>query len=171
MCAVPLTLVLRNTLAAPVAVCIEAGRAADGQPTPPGVPSWTPSLGAAAPPAAGAAGAADGGQPAGTGVGDRGAGALISPAGSAPVALAAPGALQPVRHYAWCGRTRLTLPAVQPGQVVEVPLQVAVTRPGKLALADCRVSWQYAGPPQVAGSRAVPPHHCTVEQLQQPLLL
>ncbi len=86
------------------------------------------------------------------------------------MALAAPGALSPVRQYAWCGRTRLTLPAVQPGQVVEVPLRVAVTRPGKLALADCLVSWHYAGPPHIAGSRAVPPHHCIVEQLQPPLL-
>ncbi|KAL4458148.1 hypothetical protein ABPG75_013013 [Micractinium tetrahymenae] len=173
LCAVPLKLVLRNTLAAPAAVCIETGKAADGQPFPLGVPTWGPS-----PPAAGAAGtvaaaagAADGGLPPSGSAGTAGASALISPASSAPVALAAPGALPPVRQYVWCGRTRLTLPAVQPGQVVEVPLQVAVTRPGKLALGDCLVSWHYAGPPHIAGSRAVPPHHCTVEQQQPPLLL
>ena len=139
LCVVPVSLLLRNTMAAAAAVCIEVGRQPDGQALPLGVPTWAPS-----PPTA----SADG-----------------SPAASSAASTsAAAGALPPVRQYAWCGRTRLTLPALSAGQVVEVPLRVAITRPGKVALADCLVSWHFAGPPNITGSRVAPAHHCSVQQ-------
>lgn len=141
LCVVQLTLLLRNSMAAPAAVCIEVGKLPEGQPSPVGVPTW------ARPPPSAELGAP--GEPA------RGGSAT----GSSVVAA---GALPPVRQYVWCGRTRLTLPSVPAGQLVDVPLRVAVTRAGKLALADCLVSWHYAGLPHISGSSVVAPHHCTV---------
>jgi hypothetical protein len=139
LCMLPLTLLLRNTMAAPAAVCVELGRLpGEGGPVPPSVPTWQPR---ATPPTDG--------------------GAATPSSGS--VLLAAAAALPPARQHIWCGRTRVTLPAVAPGGVVQVPLSVAVTRPGKLSLADCHVSWHFAGqPPHVSGSCRVPAHHCTV---------
>ena len=139
LCVIPLSLLLRNTMTAAAAVCIEVGRQPDGQASPLGVPTWAPSPSTAA---------ADGRL------------AAFSAASSSALA----GGLPPVRQYAWCGRTRVTLPVLPAGQVVEVPLHVAITRPGKVALADCLVSWHYAGPPNIAGSRAAPAHHCYVQQ-------
>ncbi|KAL4852692.1 Trafficking protein particle complex subunit 8 [Chlorella vulgaris] len=139
LCMLPLSLLLRNTMAAPAAVCVELGRLpGEGGPVPPSVPTW---------------------QPRATPLTDGGA---ATPS-SGSVLLAAAAALPPVRQHIWCGRTRVTLPAVAPGGVVQVPLLVAVTRPGKLSLADCHVSWHFAGqPPHVSGSCRVPAHHCTV---------
>ncbi|PRW18320.1 trafficking particle complex subunit 8 [Chlorella sorokiniana] len=145
LCVVPLTLQLRNTMAAPAAVAVELGKA-EGAAAPLGTPTW--------------AAAADGSH-AGAAALAR-SGSTLSSSSSAPVALVAAGALPPARQYAWCGRTRVVLPAVPPGQLVEVPLSVAVQRPGKLALADCTVSWQFAGPPALSGSCTLPPLHVTV---------
>lgn len=145
LCVVPLTLQLHNSMAAPAAVAVELGKA-EGQAAPLGTPTW-----AAAPDGSHAAGAAL-----------ASSGSALSSSSSAPVALVSAGALPPARQYAWCGRTRMVLPAVPPGQLVEVPLSVAVQRPGKLALADCTVSWQFAGPPALSGSCTLPPLHLTV---------
>lgn len=150
LCVVPLMLQLRNTMAAPAAVCVEVGKLPEAQVAPLGVPTWAP-----APALSSSAGTASGG------LSQPPAAAAVSSSSDATAA----GALPPVRHYVWCGRTRVTLSAVPPGQLVEVQLQVAVTRPGKVALADCFVSWHFAGPPHIAGSRSVPVQHCTVQQL------
>lgn len=145
LCVVPLTLQLRNGMVAPAAVAVELGKA-EGQTVPLGSPTW-----AAVPDSSQAGGAAL-----------ARSGSTLSSSSSAPLALVAAGALPPARQYAWCGRTRVVLPAVPPGQLVEVPLSVAVQRLGKLALVDCTVSWQLAGPPALSGSTTVPPLHVSV---------
>ena len=157
MCVVPLTLLLRNSMAAPAAVAVELGKA-EGQAAPLGTPTWAPAP------------ASDGG-PAGGAALARSGSVLTSSSSSAPMALlAAAGALPPARQYVWCGCTRVVLPAVPPGQLVEVPLSVAVLRPGKVALADCTVSWQVAGPlsPTLVGSCTLPPLHVTVAPVAAP---
>ena len=147
-CMVPLTLWVRNTLAAPAAVCVETGRLADGQPAPVATPTWAPQAGSQA---GGGASAAQGAAPS------------SSSGGSSAVDVAA-SAVAPARAYLWCGATRLTLPSVPGHTTLEVPLRVAALVPGSLALADYTVSWSYAEAPQLAGSRQGPPCFVTVQQ-------
>lgn len=147
----PLSLVLRNTMSAPAAVCIEVGRLPEAQAVPAGVPTWAPPV---------AAGAAAGDSQTTIATSDS----ALSSSSSASTALAAAGALPPVRQYVWCGRTRVSLPAVPPGQLVEVPLRVAAPLPAQLAVTDCLITWHFAGPPRITGSLAAPPHYCTIQQ-------
>ena len=125
-CLVNLSLRVRNTLGAPAAICVEAGRDADGRASSLSLPTWS---------AAAAAGQPEGGS---------------SPTRSLRGITA--GAAPPAQAYMWCGRTRVMLPSLPAGEVVEVPLQVAALAPGRLALADYRVSWQYPAAPQLTGS-------------------
>eukprot|EP00887_Chlorella_sp_A99_P001561 scaffold8.g1561.t1 len=140
-CVVPLTLLVHNTLGAPATVCVEAGHA-DGRSTSLGLPTW-----ADAPPAATAA---------------DGSGGDSSPTQTQRGAAA--GAAAPAQPYAWCGRTRVTLPRVGTGETAEVALQVAALVPGQLVLGDYRVSWQYPSAPQLTGSVAGPPCYVRVDR-------
>ncbi len=153
LCVVPLTLQLCNSMAAPATLAVELGKA-EGQAAPLAAPTW--------------AAAAEGSQAAGTALARSHS--TLSSSSSAPVALVAAGALPPARQYAWCGRTRVLLPAVPPGQLVEVALSVVVQRPGKLAVTDCTVSWQFAQPPALSGSCTLPPLHVTVMPVASPQL-
>jgi hypothetical protein len=147
LCQVPVTLLLHNTAAVAAVVCVEAGRLQDGTALAACVPTWAPSAGPVA--------------------SLHSNGSLLDSLGDG----AAGGAVSPVRQHVWCGRTRVTLRSVAPGETAEVPLLAAVTCPGKVVLGDCHVSWHLAKqPPQLSGSRFVPPLSFAVLQ-QTPTLL
>ncbi len=50
--------------------------------------------------------------------------------------------LPPGPDHVWCGVTRVTLEALQPGSSADVALQVAVFRPGVYVIDDYVVEWQ-----------------------------
>lgn len=61
--------------------------------------------------------------------------------------------LPPGPDHVWCGVTRVTLEALQPGSSADVALQVAVFRPGVYVVDDYVVEWQLVeGPGGVAGA-------------------
>jgi hypothetical protein len=140
LCTVELVLRLRNMLPMPAAVQVDTGKYQDGGVVAPGVATW-------------------GGLP------SRAAGVPLGeeeeeeevPSPSTPAPPPHGAGVSPARQYVWCGAARTTLLAVPPGRTVELPLRVAVTAPGWLALADYVVAWRYEGAPQLAGSATGPP--------------
>lgn len=131
ICVVDLVVKLRNLLPAPVAVQVQTGVYSDGTTVAPGVSTWSPLP----PAAAAAAGSPDG-----------------ASFGAEAASLAETQAAAPVRQHVWCGSTRTTLQALPAGAEIEVPLQVAATRPGWLALADYAVSWRHLSGQEGEGS-------------------
>jgi hypothetical protein len=170
-CRVPLLLHLRNTLPKPAAVCIELGRGSDGSATPAGDPAalaaavcqrpgWMPLLDATRSTE----------ETCLVGAGDATWAALPTQASDVSAAAQcrssvqgeAPSAMPPCRGYVWVGRTRVTLPQLQPGTTVQVPLEAAVLVPGMAALSDYTVTWTYAELPAYGGSRPGPPFFCNL---------
>jgi trafficking protein particle complex subunit 8 len=63
--------------------------------------------------------------------------------------------------YFWCGSTSAAISVVEPGQTLQVALQVAVLMPGWVAIEGCWVAWR-GDSEHTVGSLAVPACHIEV---------
>ncbi|KAI8476140.1 MAG: ER-golgi trafficking TRAPP I complex 85 kDa subunit-domain-containing protein [Monoraphidium minutum] len=162
LCVVPLTLQMRNCGAAAAALTVRAASAWEGYGT---QHAWL-----AAPPRGGRGGGGGGGGGGGAPppsppavVGGAGFGPPPpgppggrphtppapspghSPRGEMPgggAAAALQAGLPPSAEHVWCGRTVAPVPGLAPGAAAEVPLAVAVFRPGTYVLDDYVVDWE-----------------------------
>ena len=63
------------------------------------------------------------------------------------------------QRFVWSGMTAGALPAVDPGTVVRVPLQISVSAPGWVSLEGCWVEWRSSDVPQLSGKLILPAYH------------
>lgn len=65
--------------------------------------------------------------------------------------------MPPGQDHQWCGGTRISAPQLQAGQLLEVPLHVAVFAPGLYELSDYCVSWDFPDLPDRRNRMQGPP--------------
>ncbi|GMH36041.1 hypothetical protein BSKO_03909 [Bryopsis sp. KO-2023] len=63
----------------------------------------------------------------------------------------------PARSLIWCGQTRESIPVLDPGGVVSIPLSLAVLRPGLYRVSDYSCSWTVEDSPAVHGTTSGSP--------------
>ena len=78
-------------------------------------------------------------------------------AGTTEEAASVEGAISTPTSYLWCGTTKVSLPSVQRGEDVKVPLYVSVASPGVIQVQNYRVSWRFEAAPELSGSVDGPP--------------
>jgi len=66
------------------------------------------------------------------------------------------------RGFVWCGQTAGTVSAVKSGVLIEIPLKVAVLKPGWVELGGCWVAWSCQAFPQLSGAALVGSRHLLV---------